>query len=123
MLNVCVTHIHLIVIPSDDYIIWPSFCVGQNKLHLYINLACLSVCLSVCLYPINVKTATDRAQILCGTLRDPWEGLWMIKFSKICLHQNSIFLNFKKLRNFIYKIREIFSSLFLNVYNENIFTI
>ena len=25
--------------------------------HLYINLACLSVCLSVCLYPINVKTA------------------------------------------------------------------
>ena len=24
---------------------------------LYINLACLSVCLSVCLYPINVKTA------------------------------------------------------------------
>ena len=25
--------------------------------HLYINLACLSVCLFVCLYPINVKTA------------------------------------------------------------------
>ena len=26
-------------------------------IYLYINLACLSVCLSVCLYPINVKTA------------------------------------------------------------------
>ena len=25
--------------------------------HLYINLACLFVCLSVCLYPTNVKTA------------------------------------------------------------------
>ena len=24
--------------------------------NLYINLACLSVCLFVCLYPVNVKT-------------------------------------------------------------------
>ena len=29
---------------------------GENA-YLYINLACLSVCLSVCLYPINAKTA------------------------------------------------------------------
>ena len=29
---------------------------GEARL-LYINLACLFVCLSVCLYPINVKTA------------------------------------------------------------------
>ena len=29
----------------------------RAKFLLYINLACLSVCLSVCLYPINVKTA------------------------------------------------------------------
>ena len=28
-----------------------------NIQHLYINFACLSVCLFVCLYPINVKTA------------------------------------------------------------------
>ena len=33
---------------------------------------------------------TDLAQILCGTLHGPREGLWMIKISKICLHQNSI---------------------------------
>ena len=30
---------------------------APSKASLYINLACLSVCLSVCLYPINVKTA------------------------------------------------------------------
>ena len=29
----------------------------SNRSHLYINLACLSVCLFVYLYPINVKTA------------------------------------------------------------------
>ena len=28
-----------------------------TRKNLYINLACLSVCLFVCLYPINVKTA------------------------------------------------------------------
>ena len=28
-----------------------------NNRNLYINLACLGVCLFVCLYPINVKTA------------------------------------------------------------------
>ena len=50
--------------------------------------------MSVCLSPINVKTATDRAQILCGTLRDPWEGLWMIKNLKDSLQQNSIFIKF-----------------------------
>ena len=30
---------------------------NSRSLNLYINLACLSVCLFVCLYPINVKTA------------------------------------------------------------------
>ncbi len=45
--------------------------------------------LSVCFYPINGWT--DRAQIFCGTsYRDPREGLWKIKISNICLHQNSI---------------------------------
>ena len=29
----------------------------MKSLYLYINLACLGVCLFVCLYPINVKTA------------------------------------------------------------------
>ena len=34
-----------------------SFVHRQRQVLLYINLACLSVCLSACLYPINVKTA------------------------------------------------------------------
>ena len=49
-------------------LIWESVLIfGENLFlnlrirtgfyYLYINLACLSVCLSVCLYPINVKMA------------------------------------------------------------------
>jgi len=79
---------------------------------------CLFVCLSVCLYP--------RAQIFCGTSRDPCEGLWMIKISNICLHQNSISIKFFK----ILKIHEIFCEnprinfvLFYDVHKENMFTI
>ena len=56
----------------------------------------LSVCLFfVCLFVSNKRQngRTDRAQVFCGSSRDPKEGLWMIKFSKICLHQNSIFEN------------------------------
>ena len=33
--------------------------------NLYINLACLSVCLGVCLYPINVKTAEPIRPKFC----------------------------------------------------------
>ena len=83
--------------------------------NLYINLACLSVCLFVCLFVSNKRQNgwTDRAQIFCGTPRKPREGLWMIKFSKICLHQNSIFESFKNPRNFFLKIREIFCFCYL----------
>ena len=55
----------------------------------------LSGCLLVCLYPI------DRAQIFGETSRDPMEGLWVIQFSKISLHQNSIFENLENPRNFL----------------------
>ena len=53
----------------------------------YINLACLSVCFGVCLFVSNKRQngSTDRAQIFCGNSRYPKKGLWMIKFSKICL--------------------------------------
>ena len=57
---------------------------------------------------------------------DPREGLWMIKISNICLHQNSIFIKFLK----IFKIHEIFCEnprivfVFLyDVHKENMFTI
>ena len=80
---------------------------------LYINLACLSVCLFeclfVCLFVSNKRQIgwTDRAQIFCGTSHDHREGLWMIKISNICLHQNSIFIKFLK----ILKIHEIFCEI------------
>ena len=70
-----------------------------SQVNLYINLACLSVCLFVCLFVSNKRQNgwTDRAQIFCGTSRDPKEGLWMIKISNICLHQNLIFIKFLKI--------------------------
>ena len=67
----------------------------------------LLVCLGVCLYPINVKTAEPIGpKFFCGISRKSREGLWMIKFSKICLHQNSTFETFENPRNYSYKIRE-----------------
>jgi len=89
---------------------------------------CLSVCLSVFLFVSNKRQNgwTDRAQIFCGIFRDPREGLWMIKISNICLHQNSISIKFFK----ILKIHEIFCKnpriifvLFYDVHKENMFTI
>ena len=67
----------------------------------------VSVCLFVCLYPINVKTAEPIGpKFFCGTSRDPREGLWMIEFSKVCLHQNSIFENFENPRIFFLQSTE-----------------
>ena len=86
---------------------------------LYINLACLFVSNK------RQNGWTDRAQIFCGISRDPREGLWQIKISNICLHQNSIVIKFLK----IFKIREIFCKnpriifvLFYDVHKENMFT-
>ena len=60
------------------------------------------------------------------TSLDPLEGLWVIKISKICLHQISIFINCLN----ILKIHELFLwnprnyfVLFHNVHKENMFTI
>ena len=47
----------------------------------------------------------------------------MIKFSKICLHQNSNFENFDNPRNFVIKSTVFFVPLFFIVYKENMFTI
>ena len=80
--------------------------IHSPSCNLYINLACLFVCLFVSNKRQNGWT--DRAQIFCGTSCDPREGLWMIKFSKICLHQNSIFENFENLRIFFWKSAKFF---------------
>ena len=65
---------------------------------------------SVCLFVSNKRQNgwTDRAQIFWGILRDPREGLWIIKFSKICLHQNSFFENFENPRIFCFKSANFF---------------
>ena len=73
-----------------------TFATNSNFL-LYINLACLSVCLFVSNKRQNGWT--DRAQIFWGILRDPREGLWMIKFSK----RRTLML-FEKLRTPMYFI-------------------
>ena len=102
---------------------WAKY-VKCTKFYLYINLACLSVCLFVSNKRQNGWT--DRAQIFCGTSRDSREGLWIIKISNICLQQNSIVIKFFK----ILKIREIFCEnpriifvLCYDVHKENMFTI
>ena len=97
--------------------------IRRLSTNLYINLVCLFVCLSVwvfvCLFASNKRQNgwTDQAQIFCVISRDPREGLWMIKFSKTCLHQNSIFENFENPRILFCKIREIFRFWF--IYKEN----
>ena len=78
-------------------------------------------CLSVCLYPINVKTAQPIGpKNFCVTSRDPREGLWLIEFSKICFHQNSIIENIENPRNFFLNPQK--KSFFFNVHKENMFT-
>ena len=79
--------------------------IKSSLIYLYINSACLFVCLFVSNKRQNGWT--DRAQIFCGTSRDSREGLWIIKSSNICLHQNSIVIKFFK----ILKIREIFCKI------------
>ena len=56
--------------------------------------------MSVCLSVSNKRQIgkTDQDQILCGTSRDPMEGSWMIKISKIGLS-----LSFENQRNFVKK--------------------
>ena len=66
--------------------------------YLSIYFACLCACLFVCLFVSNKRQNgwTDRAQIFCGTSRDHREGLWMIKISNTCLHQNAIVIKLNK---------------------------
>ena len=76
--------------------------INQNLQHyLYINLACLSVCLSVSLYPINVKTAEPiRLKFFVGHHVIPGKVYGWSNFQKFA----SIKIRFLK----ILKIHEIF---------------
>ena len=79
--------------------------LGQN---LYINLACLSVCLFVCLYPINVITAEPISpKFFVGHLGTPGKVYESSKF------QIFVSIKIRLSLNFFVKIRELF--LFENV--------
>ena len=81
-----VCHVYVIVINICYCYINLCYC------YLYTNLACRSVCL----FASNKRQNgwTDRVQILCGTSRDPREGLWIIKILKICISKFYIFVKF-----------------------------
>ena len=85
---------------------WNKTKLWRFSINILHSLHSLSVCLFVCLFVSNKRQNgwTDRAQFFCGTSRDSREGLWIIKISNICLHQNSIFIKFLK----ILKIHEFF---------------
>ena len=86
----------------------------ENLRDMVHSFVCLSVGLFACI--LNVETAEPIGlNFFVGPRVTP--VLWMIKISKICLQQNSIFiLNFEYPRNFC-----LF--LFYNFYKENMFTI
>ena len=54
---------------------------------------------------------------------DPREGLWMIKISNICLHQNSIIIKILKINEILSENPRIIFVLFYDVHKQNIFTI
>ena len=88
-------HVGKIEVRTNEHILVQMNKKMFNRTNLYINLACLFVWVFVCLYPINVKTAEPIGPKFCvGHHVTPGKVYGMIKFSKICLHQNSIFENF-----------------------------
>ena len=86
---------HLVKVNNIHNLYNWRYCQSIYKFGLYL---CLFVCLGVCLFVSNKRQNgwTDRAQIFCRTSRDHREGLWIIRISKICLHKNSILMNFLK---------------------------
>ena len=83
--------IHISVQP-DGVKLW-CFKLELFDLTEFIYQYTLFVCLSV--YPFvsneHQNGWTDPAQILCGTLHDPRESLWMLKITKICAQKFLIF--------------------------------
>ena len=81
----------------------------------------------VCLFVSNKRQNgwTDRAQIFCGTSRDPREGYEWSKFQilvSIKIRSPFNVLNFENPQNFFENPRIIFV-LFYDVHKENMFTI
>ena len=95
--------------------------------NLYINLACLSVCLGVCLYPINVKTAEPiRPKFCVGPHVSPGKVYEWSKFQIFDSIKIRFLLNFWKFWKstiFLLKSANFFFVLFYDVHKENMFTI
>ena len=66
---------------------------------------------------ISQNSRTDQAKILSGTWHHPRKGFWMIRISKLCSQQDSIFITFRKCKNKYFKIREPYLLLFDNVHS------
>ena len=84
-----------------------------HEYNLYINLACLSVCLFVCLYPINIKTAEPIGpKFFVGSRGTPgkvYGGSIFKKFASIKIR----ILKILKIHEMFLKIREIFCFYYL----------
>ena len=121
--------------------IYANPCIFNNGIHLYINLAYLSVCLFVCLYPINVKTAEPIGSKFCvgpdvvlGKVYE-WSKfkslclkvLYFYKFLKILTirefflwnpRKNSISNKFSKSTKLFYEIRDFFVCFCFKMYTK-----
>ena len=77
--------------------------------HLYINLACLSVCLFVCLYPINAKTAEPIGSKFCvGPDVVPGKVYEWSKLKKLASNKIRFSQNFENPRFFFIKSAKFF---------------
>jgi len=76
-----------IVFINYKYIISFLYFEKKNQIRNKPKIIFVIYTFLVCPFVTNKRQNgwTDRAQILCRTSRDPREGLWMIKISKICL--------------------------------------
>ena len=83
------------------------------KIKNYIKILCLSGCLFVC-----QNGWSDRAQILCVTLHDPGQGLWMLKITKNCVYKLNLW-NFEKIRKKLWKSANFFLFLVYSVQRED----
>ena len=92
-------------------------------INLYINLACLFVCL----YPINVKTAEPIRPKFCVEPHvapgKVYEWLKLQIFVSIKIRFSLNFWKFWKSTHFLLKSANFFFVLFYDVHEENMFTI
>ena len=101
---------------SENSDLSKKFHVSEIHRVIYTLLGCLFLCLFVSNKREN--RWTDWAQILCGSSHIPWKSfkkIKILKISKICLQQNSIFIKFENprkfyIKNFLFLLYNVFKS-------------